>query len=94
MKLTAVLLVAFCAACGGANEDSGPPPTVDPSEERPDLIDPAAVGYVLEDGQVLWVEDPVGRLVGGECDELVSDIDEFYDRYEDIPGFDGLVCLG
>lgn len=72
------------------------PPTVPPDTERPALVGADAIGYVLDNGLVLWVEPPVGRIVAGDgdCDALVGDPDDFYDRYnaDTIPGFEGLVC--
>lgn len=94
-QLTAVLLAGLLLACGD-DSDASPPPTVGPEEERPGIVGDDAIGYLLDNGLVLWVEPPIGRIVAGngDCDDLVGPPDVFYDKYNDetIPGFEGLVC--
>lgn len=72
------------------------PPTVPPETARPSLVGAEAVGYRLDNGLVLWVEPPVGRIVAGDgdCGHLIGDAGDFYERYNrrTIPGFGGLVC--
>lgn len=113
MKLTAVLLVGFCVACGSDGDASlppttdfdpdapttiqgTPPPTVGPETERPAIVPEESIGYVLDNGLILWVDPPIGRVVGGngECDDLIGPPDAFYDRYNEdtVPGFEGIVC--
>lgn len=52
--------------------------------------------YLLDYGEILWVHPPIGRLIGstGKCDDLMGGYStaEWYERYRDIPGFEGLVC--
>lgn len=68
---------------------------------RPPFIegmDPAPTPYLLDYGEVLWVDaDGVGRLIGDDwqdCGGLMGGLsdDEWHDRYSDVPGFAGLVC--
>lgn len=88
-------MLGLLAACGTDDQES-PPVTVGPDVERPAIVPEGSIGYELDNGLVLWVDPPIGRVVGGNgnCDDLVGPPDDFYDRYnsETIPGFEGLVC--
>jgi hypothetical protein len=74
------------------------PPTV-PASDQPPFIQktkPESIGYLLDNGLVLWVKPPIGDIVAGDgvCAHLVGDTAAFYAKYnkDTIPGFEGLVC--
>ena len=101
--LIAVVALAVAGCSGGGGEDRGQRPWSEaPTEtERPPYIvelAPDAVPYELDYGEILWMDGSVGRLIGatGRCEDLMApyDIDEWHDRYADIPGFEGVVCNG
>lgn len=79
--------------------DPSQTPATVPASEQPPFVArtaPDSIGYRLDNGLVLWVKPPVGRIVAGDgiCANLVGDTAAFYDRYNSrtIPGFQGLVC--
>lgn len=72
------------------------PPTVPATTPKPWAVSNDAIGYVLDNGLILWVEPPIGKIVAGDgdCQALTGDSADFYARYNKrtIPGFEGVIC--